>query len=248
MRTSAAGLALIKSCEGRYLNAYLCPAGVWTIGYGHTSAVGPPPVAAGDAVSQAEADQILRADLRAVEDQVQDAVLVDLTQGQFDALVSFTFNLGIGAFKSSTLLKRVNEGNFDAVPGELMKWTKARANGQLVDLPGLVKRRRAEAKMWRGLDDHAETDPQESRATPETPQPSKTMAQSKEGNGAIVAGGAAGAGAAADIVDKASQASGVLHGVLKAMESPKFWVLVIAVVAAGAVWYWRRRRLQEEGA
>lgn len=251
MRTSTAGVALIKEFEGVRLEAYLCPAGIPTIGVGHTSAAGPPDVNLGDSISEDQAEEILRRDLRAVERQVMDLVDVDLEQGQFDALVSFTFNLGQGALKSSTLLKRVNAGRFDEVPRELMKWTKARdKSGQLVDLPGLVRRRRAEAALWRGIDDTAPPVIDETRATPEPPQPPKTMARSKEGNGAIVAGVGSAAGAAT-VIENVSTGVDATRGLMRVIESPRFWVLVVCLAGAAAgaaVWYWRRRRLREDGA
>lgn len=150
MRTSQAGVDLIKKFEGCRLYAYVCPAGVLTIGYGHTSAAGHPDVQHGDSITQEFADRILQDDLRSFESGVEGCVAGDLAQHQFDALVSFAFNLGVGNLKKSTLLRRVNEKKFDAVPAELMKWVKGRVDGELKDMAGLVRRRRAEAAMWRG--------------------------------------------------------------------------------------------------
>lgn len=148
MKTSDKGRALIKAHEGRRLVAYRCPAGVWTIGYGHTSAAGAPEVKPGMRITQIEADAILARDLEAFEAGVLALVKGPLTQGQFDALVSFAFNVGLGALKRSTLLKRLNSGQHKAVPAELMKWTRAAGR----ELPGLVRRRRDEAELWRSLD------------------------------------------------------------------------------------------------
>ena len=139
MRMSDAGIALIKEFEGCRLTAYKCPAGVWTIGYGHTSAAGSPEVTPGMTITQQEAEDILRRDLVKYENGVIKLVNVDLTQGQFDALVDFAYNAGVGALGKSTLLKKVNAEDFDAVPTELMKWTKAGGR----ELAGLVRRRRA---------------------------------------------------------------------------------------------------------
>ena len=147
MNTSDAGLKLIRQFEGLRLKAYRCPAGIWTIGYGHTSAAGAPEVRENMRISREEAEAILKRDLAQFEDAVSSMVKVPLTENQFDTLVSFAFNCGIAALRRSTLLKRVNAGAFDAVPAELMKWT--RADGK--ELPGLVRRRRAEAALWRGL-------------------------------------------------------------------------------------------------
>jgi GH24 family phage-related lysozyme (muramidase) len=147
MKTSDAGLKLIMQFEGLRLKAYRCPAGVWTIGYGHTSAAGVPDVRDGMRISAQEAEAILKKDLAGFEAAVAGLVKKELTQAQFDVLVSFAYNCGVGALKGSTLLKRVNAGAFDAVSAELMKWTKAKGK----ELPGLVRRRRAEAALWRGL-------------------------------------------------------------------------------------------------
>lgn len=142
MKTGPKGLALIKEFEGLRLSAYLCPAKVWTVGYGHTSAAGLPRVASGMKITAAEAEDILKRDLGRYEATVNKAVTVPLTQEQFDTLVSFTYNTG--ALQTSTLLKKLNAGNYDAVPSELAKWTRA---GKLI-LSGLVRRRKAEAELW----------------------------------------------------------------------------------------------------
>ena len=139
-----AGLALIKQWEGRRLTAYKDPVGVWTIGYGHTDAAGPPAVKRGLKISEAQAEAMLRADLAQYEAAVEAAVTVRLTDNQFAALVSFCFNVGPGNFLGSTLLKKLNAGNHAAVPGELAKWDKA--GGRV--LAGLANRRAAEAGLW----------------------------------------------------------------------------------------------------
>ena len=100
MKCSQEGLALIKKFEGCKLKAYKCSAGVWTIGYGHTAGV-----KEGDVISQPEADKLLEEDIAKFEDYVNDNVIVELNEGQFDALVAWTFNLGVGNLRSSTMLK-----------------------------------------------------------------------------------------------------------------------------------------------
>jgi len=137
---SPEGLTLIKQWEGCRLTAYKDVAGVWTIGYGSTGAH----VRAGMTISQAEADALLVADLARFERAVEQLVKVPLSDGQFAALVSFAFNVGEGALQKSTLLKKLNAGNYDAAPGELAKWVNA--GGKKVQ--GLVNRRAAEAGLW----------------------------------------------------------------------------------------------------
>jgi len=144
---SDAGLDLVRTFEGLRTEAYRCPAGVWTIGYGHTGDVQP-----GQRISAEQAEQILRDDLAACGDQVDELVGVQLTDCQFAALVSFVFNAGAGALRGSTLRRRLNGGDYDCVPTELAKWVKATdpRTGQKVSLPGLVRRRAAEGELWLG--------------------------------------------------------------------------------------------------
>ena len=139
MRCSQEGLELIKKFEGCKLKSYKCSAGVWTIGYGHTE-----DVKEGDIVSSQEADKLLRADVFKFEEYVDDNVMVELTQNQFDALVAWTFNLGVGNLRNSTMLKELNNSKFDKVPSEIKRWNKAA--GKTLD--GLVRRRQAESLLF----------------------------------------------------------------------------------------------------
>ena len=143
-QTNQAGVELIKRFEGLRTKAYLCPAKVWTIGYGHTSAAGPPSVGPGKVITAGEAVQILKNDLKVFEAAVEKAVKVPLTDNEFAALVSFTFNLGSGTLARSTLLRKLNQGKYDAVPGELARYVYAGKQ----KLEGLVRRRAAEASLW----------------------------------------------------------------------------------------------------
>lgn len=142
MKTSQAGIDLIKRFEGLELTAYPDPGTggePWTIGYGHTGGVKP-----GDKVTEAEAEEILRQDLRKFEDCVNAYVAVPITQGQFDALVSFAFNVGCGALKSSTLLRLLNNGDSEAAAQQFIRWNKAA--GRV--LAGLTRRREAERDLF----------------------------------------------------------------------------------------------------
>lgn len=141
-RINAAGLSHIMQWEGKRLVAYPDVAGIWTIGYGHTTAAGIPRVREGMRISDKEAEDILKDDLRKFENRVNSLVKVQLTDNQFAVLVSFDFNTG--ALHKSTLLKKLNAGDYDAVPAELMKWVNA--GGKRVQ--GLVNRRAAEAGLW----------------------------------------------------------------------------------------------------
>jgi lysozyme len=239
-KTSDKGVALIKAHEGLRLNAYLCPAKVWTIGYGHTSAAGDPAVRQGMKITRPEADTILRRDLAMFERGVSRRVKVPLTQNQFDALVSFAFNVGLGAFERSTLLRRLNAGQHQAVPAELMKWTKGGGR----ELPGLVNRRRDEAGLWRSVDVGA-TGGRADVGDVDTPAPPKSMAASKTGNAAIVAGLT---GSLAPINEAMKAFRETTEGV-SGLAAAGPWVL-LAVVIIGAVtfiWFDRRKKLTEDG-
>ena len=138
------GLAKLKQWEGLKTKAYKDAGGVWTIGYGHTATAGEPKPRAGMVITPAEAERILLKDLVQYEAAIENNVKVKLTDNQFAALVSFVYNIPLASFKKSTLLKKLNAGNYDAVPTELMKWTKAGGK----KLQGLVNRRRAEGYLW----------------------------------------------------------------------------------------------------
>lgn len=137
---SAAGYALTRHFEGLRLAAYRDLAGVWTVGYGHTG----PDVVEGMTITEAEAELLLGHDVAVAAACVEAAVAVDLTQGQFDALVDFVFNLGCGALRGSTLLRRVNAGEFALAAAEFSRWTHA--GGAVV--PGLLARRLAERELF----------------------------------------------------------------------------------------------------
>lgn len=140
MQTSSAGRAAIMQREGVVLTAYLDSVKVLTIGVGHTSAAGPPTVKAGMKITRAEAEAILSRDLAIFEAAVNAAVKVPLNQNEFDALVSLAFNIGAGAFKKSTLVKRLNAGDRAGAANAFLMWNKAGGR----TLQGLVNRRKAE--------------------------------------------------------------------------------------------------------
>ena len=139
MRASEICISAIKGFEGCKLKAYKCPAGVWTIGCGHTKGVKP-----GQVITQAQADVLLKGDLLPVESYLN-ALQVTFTQGQFDALADFCFNLGISKFRGSTLYNKVLSHAPDGdIAKEFRKWVYARK----IKLSGLVKRREWEAGRW----------------------------------------------------------------------------------------------------
>lgn len=139
MKTSANGRKLIQQFEGCREKAYQDCVGVWTIGYGHTGNV-----KVGQVISKEEADRLLSQDLVKFESGVEKNVKVALTQNQFDALVSFCYNLGVGSLQKSTLLKKLNAGDYKGAAEEFLKWNKA--GGKVIT--GLVRRREAEKRLF----------------------------------------------------------------------------------------------------
>lgn len=135
------GLELIKRHEGFSADMYLCPAGLATIGYGHVLQKGE---RYDRPISAAWATQLLRADVMAAEAAVLRLIAVSLSNGQFDALVSFTFNVGAGALQRSALRACVNDGRHDEVPAQLMRWVWAGGRR----LNGLIARRADEAERY----------------------------------------------------------------------------------------------------
>jgi lysozyme len=139
-KINQAGRDLIKKFEGLRLEAYYCPAGVLTIGYGHTGR----DVKLYQKITKERAEALLDSDLAKFEYGVSEAVTAPLTDNQFAALVSFAYNVGLAAFRKSTMLKLINAKKLDAAGGEFGKWVKAGG----VPVMGLVKRRKAELALW----------------------------------------------------------------------------------------------------
>ena len=142
---SEKGLSLVRQFEGLRAAAYKCSAGVWTIGYGHTQQV-----KAGQVITKAQADAFLQLDISKADATIQRLVKVPINQNERDALASFIFNLGAGAFESSTLLKKINEGDKQSAANEFLKWDKFRnpVTKKLETLTGLTKRRVAEKSLF----------------------------------------------------------------------------------------------------
>jgi lysozyme len=141
MSPSDACIALVKASEGCRLTAYRDPASILTIGYGSTGGIHQ-----GQTITQEQADAMLLDDLEDAAQQVSRLVTVPLTQGQFDSLTDFVFNLGAGRFRDSTLLRLLNQGNYQGASAQFGFWTLA--GGE--PLPGLVKRRAAERALFDG--------------------------------------------------------------------------------------------------
>lgn len=188
---SPSGIGLIKKFEGLHkqtsegdVRAYRCPAGRWSIGWGHCKGV-----KSGMRATVEECEQFLQEDLNEAGNVVTRLVHVPLTQHQFDALASFIFNLGQGNFAESTLLRKLNQGLYDEVPEQFMRWNKARVDGVLTPLKGLTRRRTAEAALF-SMDVPLADDGGDMMAQKPEQSATKPLKKSKTLAGAGIAGGA----------------------------------------------------------
>jgi lysozyme len=144
MKINEAGLKIIREYEGLRLEAYLCPSNKWTIGFGNTFYKDGSPVRKGDTITREDAEGLLLHVVNDFADQVSNAVQVSLTSNQFSAIVSLVFNIGPGNFRSSTLLRKLNAGDYHGASEEFGKWCYS--NG--TRLRGLIKRRKEEQKLF----------------------------------------------------------------------------------------------------
>ena len=230
MKTGPKGIKLLKSFEGWRSKAYRDSVGVWTIGYGHTSMAGPPKVTPNMTITKAQGENILKKDLKKYEKAVNDYVRVQLTQEQFDALVSFCYNVGPGNFRKSSVLRYVNARRFDDVPSRLMLWNKA--GGRV--LRGLTRRRAAEGELWSsGTREHRHA----SAAFPDAPR-GKSPMESTTNIAATMSAVAGVTAASNEIVQNTSS-----------MMQAAPWILLVLVIIGATFWVWkeRNRKSKEEG-
>lgn len=144
-RVSNNGIKLVTRHEGLKLIKYKDPIGIWTIGYGHKLLPGE----TYDAITLEKAEQLLEQDLNIAADAVRRMVKVPLNQNQFDALASFVFNVGSGNFQGSTLLRKLNKGDYEGAAQEFKRWVYGTEKDKSVKLPGLIRRRADEEKLFR---------------------------------------------------------------------------------------------------
>ena len=174
MKMSSAGVQMLVALEGIATTIYSDVVGIPTIGVGHVLTQseresGKIVLSSGEVLdirnglTQAQTMNLMLDDVMIREGYVNELVQVDLEQHQFDALVSWVFNVGKGAMKGSTLLRRLNSGEYDAVPEELRRWTKGTVNGKKQTIRGLVNRRNTEIAMWLGQNPQANTAGQDAR-------------------------------------------------------------------------------------
>jgi lysozyme len=202
MRTSENGIALIKRWEGLELESYQDIVGVWTIGYGHTETAGP-----NQKISEREAEELLKRDLEPRERAVGDLTSVPLNQNEFDALVSFVYNVGVNAYRNSTARKRLNRGDRVGAAEALTWFNKATIGGVLREVNGLKRRRASEQALFlTPVNPPIVNDPKKvsenTRITPIEDTPRRdSLGDSRTVQGAVVAGGA---GAAASTIGRDS--------------------------------------------
>lgn len=210
MKTSDTGVALIKRFEGLELEAYKDIAGIWTIGYGHTG----PDVQPGMRISEHEAEELLKSDLRPREEAVTRLTSVSLNQNEFDSLVSFVYNVGIDSYRKSTARKRLNANNRVGAAEALTWWNKATVGGVLREVRGLTRRRASERALFlepsgpARVTDNSQL-AENSRITPMEDAPRRpNLAESRSIQGATVAGGA---GVAAGSIGKEEKTASELN-------------------------------------
>lgn len=262
LRTTTAGLAIIREFEGFRGGAYLCPAGVWTIGFGHTTAAGGPSVSKGMVWTRAKAEQVLRDDVDRFEDQIErliaKAKVNRVEPHEFDAMVSLAFNIGPAAFAGSTVLKKYLRGDKRGAADAFLSWNKARVDGVLKPIAGLTRRRQAERALFLGDVTVAAAIAPVVGPTPKKvakPTLREPMAKSATGNTAV-ATGVAGAGVALEGVTQAvafasqvkstaAEAASLIPGIPDGAALSIGLGLVI-VIGAGVIWFRRWRRSRED--
>lgn len=236
-RTNAAGLALYHEFEqgpggGPALVPYRCPSGVLTIGWGHTG----PDVHEAMKISEAEADRLLDLDLDAAEADVERLLRVPTNDNAFAALVSLRFNIGAAGFRGSSVLRLHNAGDWAGAARAFALWNKGRnAQGELVVLNGLVRRRAVEAALYMTPTPDSEArDPQRTRAAEVEATPDRLAPVAKIG-GTV----AATATAAQQVV---VQVGGVHQALVSVGINPQLAILLLAIAAGVGIWWATRRR------
>ena len=228
MKTNVKGVALIIEFEGIRSNAYLCPAGVWTIGFGFTRSV-----EEGDKMTRAEAAERLKRELIEYENGVAAACTRSPNENEFAAMVSFAFNVGVGGLKKSSVLKAHNRGDKQAAARAFQLWNKAGGK----TLPGLTRRRMAEAALY--LEPVAITEIE----MPQAIDPERPMTASTINRASVVAGGTAGIAAVSETINAVNE---VKYGVSQMGDWLLPALLVAVVVLAGYI-VWERLRQRKEG-
>lgn len=226
---NSAGAGIIKRRESKRLVAYLCPAGVPTIGYGHTATVSADDVRAGRRITSTQCEQLFARDVEDFESGVRAALTQPATENQLAAMVSLAFNIGIGAFRASSVLKAHNRGDYAAAARAFALWNKATVGGKKVVLPGLVARRAEEAALY--LEPAGQPAPMPQAVADERPMTSSRIVQ----GGTVAAG--------ASMLAMASEAARQVAEIRESL-GPWFPYVVLGVAAAASVWVVYERFIQ----
>ena len=233
---SVEGRALIQQFEGLSLTAYLCPAGRWTIGYGHTDGV-----QAGDRITKEYADSLLKTDLVGYERAVADALgACEASRHEFDAMVSLAFNVGVAGFNGSTVLRLHRQGDRQGAARAFGMWNKAMVDGRLQEMVGLTRRRAAETAFYLTPDVTTVKDMPQVVAPPTPTTSSKT----------VIAGGvtvAAGIGSIADQVAPVLNSIATTGASLKSVMALGGTALSGIALMAGAYMLWRYIQKRRRG-
>lgn len=232
-------VALIAESEGLSLKAYRCPANVWSIGWGETQGVKP-----GDTCTKEQADRWLLEDLQERTGAVVAMCTIDPTPAELGAMVSLAYNVGLQAFKGSTVLRQHNAGNRQAAARAFGLWNKARVNGALTELPGLTARRARESAMYLVGDEQPQAMPQAVEAE------SKVSASPIARSGAVAAG--------AGVLEGLRQLGDSVGGIKAPLDAaksvivdtlgvPPNWILPMVLIAIGVIVVRWRLKQRAEG-
>lgn len=236
------GISIIKEYEGLRLTAYLCPAGVPTIGYGHTDGLLKSDVGV-KTITEAEANRFLFDDLFEFENGVKTCLSVNPNKYQLAAMVSLAFNIGLGNFRKSTVVKAHNKSDFAAAASAFNLWTKATVKGKKVVLPGLVSRRAREAALYLMAVSEEHRTPAAQMVEEPTPVGQTGTVRAVKATGVAV-----GLSAATDI---ARQVGDVAYSATPIMDlfqriGPTIFFALLAFGALGYIW-WSRKQQREAG-
>lgn len=232
MKTNQKGVATLIEFEGFRSSAYLCPAGVWTIGFGFTKGVKP-----GDKMTRSEAAERLKQELSEYEEGVFSVCTRTPNENEFSAMVCMAFNIGLAGFRKSSVLKAHNKGDKEAAARAFQLWDKATVGGVKKTLPGLTRRRMAEAALY--LEPVAIDEVE----MPQRIEPERTMADSSINRASVVAGGTATFAA----VTQTLQAVNQVKAEVDTMGNWLVPALLVAVVGLCAFVIWQRFDMRNRG-
>lgn len=235
MKINEKGVALIIEFEGFRSEAYLCPAGVWTIGYGSTKGV-----KQGDRITMYDAKERLKRELAEYEQGVLSALTVQPNENEFSACVALAYNIGVAGFRNSSVVKAHNRGDKEAAARAFGLWNKATVGGVKKTLPGLTRRRMAEANLYLTPVEQFGAEPE---PLPQAIEPERPMTASTINRASVVAGGTATVAAVTQTID-------AVNGLKNEVSELGDWLvpaLLVVVVALCGYVIWERIRQRTGG-